>query len=335
MIYRISLLCCLCFLQLSNAQDGKALSTPNYALLNNWAAHPNKVDPSDSIPNFAKAENRDTVVDVFFVHPTSYLNNLTTKHWNAGVENEKVNNITDKGAILFQASVFNQHARIYAPRYRQAHIKSFFLADNPASPKAIELAYTDVRSAFMFYLEHYNHGRPFIIAAHSQGTLHAIKLMHELIDGEDLQDRMVCAYLVGWAVGKEEFDDIKPCTTATQTGGYVSWRSFKTNEVPKYVKEEQGKAFCINPITWTVNFDHTTATSHKGALGKSLDVVYKNSLELTVKKEYGILWVNPLNELKKQIAKVDNYHFIDYNLFYVDIRQNVDQRVKEFLKKDK
>lgn len=330
MIYKISFL--LCFIHLLYAQ--KTLQAPNYALLDSWAAHPNKADASDSIPAFAKGEKRDTVVDVFFVHPTSYLKNLATNQWNAGVENEKINAITDKGAILFQASVFNQHARVYAPRYRQAHIKSFFLPNNPASPKAIELAYTDVRASFMYYLEHYNHGRPFIIAAHSQGTLHAIRLIKELIDGEDLQDRMVCAYLVGWAVGKVEFEDIKPCTTATQTGGFVSWRSFKTDEVPKYVKDEQGRAFCINPLTWTVDFQTTDPKAHKGALGKSLDIVYKNSLELTVKKEYGILWVNPLNDLKKQIAKVDNYHFIDYNLFYLDIRENVDRRIKAFLKKD-
>lgn len=330
MIYRISFL--LCFIHVLHAQ--KTLQSPNYASLSSWAAHPQKSDPSDSIPAFARLEDRDTVVDVFFVHPTSYLSNLTTKHWNAGIENEKINDITDKGAILFQASVFNQHARVYAPRYRQAHIKSFFLPNNPAAPKAIELAYTDVRAAFMYYMEHYNHGRPFIIAAHSQGTLHAIKLMHELIDGEDLQDRMVCAYLVGWAVAKEEFDDVKPCTTATQVGGYVSWRAFKTNEVPKYVKEEQGRAFCINPLTWKLDFETTAPAAHQGALGKSLDIVYKNSLELTVKKEYGILWVNPLNDLKREIAKVDNYHFIDYNLFYLDIRHNVDQRIKNFLKKD-
>ena len=98
-------------------------------------------------------------MDVFFIHPTSFLGVLSGK-WNAAIDDKSINKITDKGSLLFQASVFNQHARVYAPRYRQAHIKAFFMPDNPASPKAIDLAYEDVRRAFMYYLEHYNHGRP-------------------------------------------------------------------------------------------------------------------------------------------------------------------------------
>ncbi|HTF80565.1 MAG TPA: DUF3089 domain-containing protein, partial [Cytophagales bacterium] len=232
----------------------KAPEEPDYSQLTYWAAHPAKLDPSDSIPAFAKTQKRDTVVDVFFVHPTSYLGNLATSKWSASLDDARINKITDAGAILFQASVFNQHAKIYAPRYRQAHIKSFFLPNNPASPKAIDLAYADVKKAFLYYMEHLNHGRPFIIAAHSQGTLHAIKLLQEFVDGEDLQDRMVCAYLVGWAVTADDFEDIKPCTTATQTKGFVSWRTFKQGEVPNFVKQEQGRAFCVNPVTWQPDY---------------------------------------------------------------------------------
>ena len=33
------------------------------------------------------------------------------------------------------------------------------------------------KAAFQYYLEHYNNGRPFIIASHSQGTYHAKRLI--------------------------------------------------------------------------------------------------------------------------------------------------------------
>ena len=37
--------------------------------------------------------------------------------------------------------------------------------------KATEVAYSDVRRAFLYYLEHLNQGRPFLVASHSQVTL--------------------------------------------------------------------------------------------------------------------------------------------------------------------
>ena len=69
--------------------------------------------------------------------------------------------------LLNQASVFNACCRIYAPRYRQASLGGL---NNDA---ALDLAYTDVARAFRHFAAHANHGRPIIIASHSQGTNHA------------------------------------------------------------------------------------------------------------------------------------------------------------------
>lgn len=339
---QIFLACAILTLQVAgqNSRSSKNVSpadragTPDYAKLSAWAAHPLKQDFSDSIPPFAKGEVRDTTVDVFFIHPTSYLKNLTTKNWNAELANEKINKDTDDGSIRFQASVFNQHGRIYAPRYRQAHIKSFFLRDKPQSVSAIDLAYSDVKTAFEYYIKHDNHGRPFIIAAHSQGTLHAIKLIKESIDDDSLEDQLVCAYLVGWLVTKNEFEALKPCTEASQTQCFVTWRTFKSGEVPKYIADEHGSAVCTNPVTWSLGPNDTKAQMHKGAVGKRLGDVYEKSVDIVLPKEHGIVWASLQGELQDKLAGVDHYHFIDYNLFYLDIRKNVDLRVKTyFLKK--
>ena len=53
----------------------------------------------------------------------------------------------------------------------------------------------DVKAAFQYYLEHYNNGRPIIIASHSQGTTHAKRLLKEFFDGTALQHQLVAAYL--------------------------------------------------------------------------------------------------------------------------------------------
>src|SRR5215813_10843507 len=69
---------------------------PNYSNLFYWAAHPAKHDNSDSIPSFLNKEVRDTSVDVFFLHPTTYTKNATSAPLNADVDDTAVNTATDR-----------------------------------------------------------------------------------------------------------------------------------------------------------------------------------------------------------------------------------------------
>src|SRR5512144_2109397 len=100
---------------------------PDYSDLNYWAAHPDKWDPSDSIPKPLRKMERDTCVDVFFLHPTMYTKRIKDNNLNADIDDPYLNAKTDYSTILYQASVFNQHARIYAPRFREAHISAYYL----------------------------------------------------------------------------------------------------------------------------------------------------------------------------------------------------------------
>src|ERR1700710_980176 len=60
-------------------------ATPDYTNLNYWAAHPDKKDPSDSIPPpLVTSTVKDTVADVFFLHPTT-LTSLSDTAWNADI----------------------------------------------------------------------------------------------------------------------------------------------------------------------------------------------------------------------------------------------------------
>ena len=95
---------------------------PDYSLMENWAAHPYKKDPSDSISKAVHDQYRDSSVDVFFLHPTTFTDKDRIGEFNASVADDTLNAKTDYGSILYQASVFNADARIFAPRYRQAHI---------------------------------------------------------------------------------------------------------------------------------------------------------------------------------------------------------------------
>src|SRR5437868_1951039 len=111
--------------QSSDKTQTADLAAPDYSDLYYWAANPAKWDYSDSIPSFLKNEIRDSSVDVFFLHPTTFTKNFKTAAMNADVNDPGINHATDAGTILYQASVFNGSSRVFAPRYRQAHLKAF------------------------------------------------------------------------------------------------------------------------------------------------------------------------------------------------------------------
>ena len=159
---------------------------------------------------------------VFFLYPTTYTGQRGQDQWNAALDDKKLNKETDKTTILHQASIFNGAGRVFAPRYRQAHLHAYFSKKPASAKKAFDLAYSDVVAAFNYYLEHYNNGRPIIIAAHSQGTTHAGQLMRDNFDNQPLQQQLVVAYLVGMPVPTDYFQAISPCQKPDDTGCFVA-----------------------------------------------------------------------------------------------------------------
>ncbi|HSU29417.1 MAG TPA: DUF3089 domain-containing protein, partial [Chitinophagaceae bacterium] len=163
-------------------QEEENSKPPDYKDLFYWAAHPGKKDMSDSIAPFLVSEKHEELADVFFLHPTTYTKNMRNSMWNADLHDNSVNENTDERTILYQASVFNNCCRVFAPRYRQAHLKAYFSPASEASQMAFDLAYEDLKTAFQYYLDHDNNGRPIVIAAHSQGAMHAVRLLKEFFD---------------------------------------------------------------------------------------------------------------------------------------------------------
>lgn len=322
--------------QAENAGKGQENSmAPNYADLYFWAAHPDKKDMSDSIPSFIHNETRDTLADVFFLHPTTFTKFTGDLAWNATLDDTALNNSTDRRTILFQSSVFNNCCRIYAPRYRQAHIKAYLLPKSEPSVAAFDLAYNDLKRAFQYYLDHENNGRPIIIASHSQGAMHAIRLLQEFFDGKPLQKQLVCAYIVGWQIKPDDFKNIPVGETPDATGCFVGWRSFRKGEIDFFVQNEKGGSVCVNPISWTTSTAETLPEQHKGGVWKDLVKLVPGVLTASIEPEHKILWVNvPENAEGRFGGKVKNFHIADYNLFWLDIRENALLRVKAFLHKN-
>ncbi|QDA60804.1 DUF3089 domain-containing protein [Hymenobacter jejuensis] len=304
---------------------------PDYAMAANWAALPDRRDSADAVPRNTDLHDRqrDAPVDVFFVHPTTFYRRGA---WNADLSNESVNKFTDASTIRKQASVFNSTARIYAPRYRQATLFSFFDDKSESGKRALDLAYSDVKASFQYYLSHYNMGRPIIIASHSQGTLHATRLLHEFFDNDPkLRKQLVAAYLIGFNVKNNEYQSIKPCEDSTQTGCYVSWNTVEWgNDYPPF---EGGVA--TNPLTWTR--DTATAPTALNLGGTPYSFTGLDKAVVDAKVHNGLVWVHPPKAagyprflLPGRPELRHSFHIADYALFYLNIRQNAEARVRAY-----
>ena len=301
---------------------------PDYSNLNYWAAHPLKWDPSDSIPKPLLTEKRDSLVDVFFLHPTIYTAQIKDSSLNADIDDPYLNAKTDYSSILYQASVFNQHARIYAPRFREAHISAYFQKDTLASLKAFDLAYEDVKASFEYYLQNHNEDRPVIIASHSQGTTHALRLLKDYFENKPLQKKLVAAYLVGMAMPKDLFSSLKMCEDATQTGCICGWRTFRKGFKPDYVEAEKGNSFVTNPVTWKTDNEYATRNMNKGSVLLKFNKVYKKTTDAQINE--GVIWVRRPRFPWSFLYKTKNYHVGDINLYYLNMKENIGQRINNY-----
>lgn len=306
-------------------------SAPDYNQLKYWAAHPDKRDNADSLPaSFLKDEQPTSKVDVFFIYPTIYSGTKKTEiNWNSDVNDEAFNQKIDNSTILHQASVFNGTGKIYAPRYRQAHINVYYEKERKKDiEKAFELAYQDVKKAFDFYLKNYNNGRPIVIASHSQGTNHAERLLKEYFDGKALQNQLIAAYLVGMPIIADSFQNIKPCLTPEETGCFCTWNAYARDHYPKKWEKDLQYAVATNPLTWTIEETYADYLDNKGGVLAKFKI--KENLSDAQVKD-GMIWIGNPKVFGSIFLMTERWHYAEYNLFYLNIRENAQLRARTFL----
>ncbi|MGZ4038372.1 MAG: DUF3089 domain-containing protein, partial [Bacteroidia bacterium] len=145
-----------CFFPVRSFRHSKHPAAPDYSLARWWGALPDRRDSADlelsAYGIFDK--QREAKADVFFVHPTTYQYG---RLWNEGPEKKRVKKFTDEFPVKLQASVFNESCRIYLPYYRNANLFAY-VGNKKSAAQAFDLAYADVRAAFLYYLDHYNQG---------------------------------------------------------------------------------------------------------------------------------------------------------------------------------
>ena len=322
---------------------------PDYASPDAWAALPDRQDNADVVPPESGAtDNQATaLVDVFFVHPTTYYQ---SDMWNARYDEPGVTTeFLEDGVLRHQAAVFNGSAKVYAPRYRQATLYSF-MGDEPDTYAALTFAYEDVERAFDHFIENMNTGRPFILASHSQGSLHAMKLLEEKIAGTPLANRMVAAYIVGYSIPEElGADGISPCADEYSTGCYLNWNSLTSDAKTTGWKQTTKiwidgelqhiagrKITCVNPIVGILGASAAQSENIGGQpfadSEESIRAVVPGLTEATCTD--GMLIVSPPTDDDGLTFGVNggDYHIYDYNLFHMNLRADIARRIGAFWK---
>ena len=218
-----------------NFQASAAGTGPDYARIESWIARPDMTDsPAKWAPegyaNLPPGQSDRYLGQMpppirpaaFYVHPTTYLER---DRWNASVADKA----SQDRAVLFvrsQASAFSDVADVWAPKYRQAAYGAFLLRSEDAN-QALDLAFGDVVRAFNAFLEAQPRDKPIILAGHSQGSLHLLRLLADR--KERLKGRLLAAYLAGWPVGIQAdlpATGLAACTRPDEFGCVLSWQSF-------------------------------------------------------------------------------------------------------------
>lgn len=326
------------------------LPAPDYAKPDAWLAWPGKNGMERSTPpGFTAVDEAKAPVDVFFIHPTTYPNN---KEWNGPYDAPNDVAVMNPPVLLGQLSSFNGCCRLYAPRYRQASVAGL------KDVRAAGLAYTDVRRAFRYFIDHVSNGRPFIIASHSQGTGHAIQLLQDEVLNSPLKDRLVAAYLVGGYV-PEDFASIglPVCDGPRQTGCLISWNTSKGWKMSrmaidndkmfpwrgKMIRIGSSPAVCVNPLNWRKD-GSAPIEANKGSLAFPVKPFPDHATPLTELKPgvtgavcdkkllvVDIPWGASLWFRDALSNIMGSYHMNDYGIFYASIRQNAIDRTAQWV----
>lgn len=328
------------------ADATRAPPPPDYATPAAWLAFPGRNGLERSAPPTTPAvQERFAQADVFFIHPTTLKGSaVQNAAWDVPDDDAPLM----APVLLGQASVFNACCRIYAPRYRQASLKGL---DNDA---AVGLAYSDVAQAFRHFLANESRGRPFIIASHSQGTSHAIRLLQEEVLNKPVRTRLVAAYLIGGYV-PANFGEVglPVCDSADQTGCVLSYNASQGNRKGARMliddktywwrgtlrKEDQAPAVCVNPLSWRRE-GAAAASANPGSqpfpqapFPRAAQALAAPIPQLTgAECRDGLLRVDiprdaPTGFRNGLSLLTGSYHLNDYGIFDESLRRNAVQRV--------
>ena len=318
---------------------------PDYSNPSAWLARPDlPKDPARWIPAGQEAAGQAEAA-VFYVPPTTYFSKTS---WNAPLSDPDSRRWLDIFAGS-EASAFNNVGAIWAPRYRSATLGAFFTRAVDAN-RALDLAYSDVERAFQAFIAQIPADQPILLAGHSQGTVHLMRLMQAHVAGTPVARRIVAAYLVGWPISLSADVPalgLPPCTAPGQTNCLLSWQSFAEPADFSQIREiyESGIGLtgkrragtpmvCVNPLTGSPG-TAALPSANRGALMPRPDfrgADLRPGLIGARCDASGLLMIGapPQKGFDRFVMPGNNYHVFDYALFWANIRADAATRTRNY-----
>lgn len=282
---------------------------------------------------YYETDRADTQADVFFLAPTATTGDAGHPYW-ADFHDEKYYN-KFAGAVNMQKDLYGRSARFFAPLYHEAFLTAYYEGN---TDEYLDAAYEDVRSAFMYYMEHDNNGRPVVIAGFSQGSQMSLRLIKEFFAGKDAAKQLVACYAVGWRITDEELGEYPGIGFArgeTDTGVIVAFTCEAEHITNSLIIPEGTRTLCINPLTWTTDTAYAYASLNEGACFLNTDGSVNSEIPCLTG-----CYIDPVRGALKvpDVAEEDYpaglkgfeqgiYHLYDYQFFYRNLQKNVEARI--------
>ena len=235
---------------------------------------------------------------------------------------------------------------LWAPKYRQAAVGAF-LTDKPEATLAIDAAYADVAQAFDYFVSSIGPDKPIVLAGHSQGSTHVLRLLRDKVAGTPLEPRIAAVYAPGWPISVEHDLPALPlpaCATANQPACLIAYASFADDGDPGQLlrrysmingldgepRGEDDPIVCVNPLTGRVG-GSANADANLGTLVPSDNLATAELIAGAVPArcdEQGLLRIGDPPELGEGVLPGGNYHVYDIPLFWKNLQEDVVARVK-------
>ena len=340
---------------------------PDYSQSRAWLVLPGQSAAVDDVPPQSGLTNLQAngPVDVFYLLPTTSNVDYRAAP-NVAYDDPDAHAFAVQIAKN-QLTAFNGIGRIYAPLYREVP-NSLWGAPVPDIQKPLELAYRDTRAAFDYYLAHYNAGRPIVLVSHSQGDIDLFRLLLEEFDGKPLLGQLVAAYIVGQPLDAAFYDDytqVRSCQTPADLGCVLDWCSFSDGysdaAIATWAREQDywipktqswGEPLApfapsINPLEWTNDGRTSPSTLDLGSIPTAISFPAPAAPQLqplmpglvTARAGNGATFVTPallppgfsLTLGGGTATGSGVLHYWDFQLFWLNIRANVRDRVNAYL----
>lgn len=326
------------------------LPANSYDKADMWLARPDMPagkNPALWLPQGFRDQPAPQKAAVFFIHPTSFITVGDAK-WNMPLDDKEALD-TARRFVRSQASAFNGVGTIWAPRYRQANYGAF-LTDKGDGAQALDAAYADILLAFRAFLAA-NPDGPIILAGHSQGSRHLLRLLKEEVSEKPVAKRIAAVYAVGWPFSVEaDLPALRlpACARRDQANCIVSWQSYAEPADPSPVIETFEKRegltgkprkgthmLCTNPITGAFN-GAAPASANLGTLSQRDDDKPVQLVTGAVPARCdtsGVLMIGDPPDLGPYTLPGNNYHVYDYALFWANLRVDARHRLAAYLKR--